>query len=242
METTNETNPKNLVKEFKADKTILKLKGTAPTQHNPEAVEITGTITAPARFLENRTGEFYDKKAHCMASTTDGTLKLVVNEQSVCDKYTIKGKVEVGKLFKKIGINDLGVSYIPMELARKFRMLKKIFPSVSEHREITTKLKNLVATVNKQVEESNDDRANVSSIFKQTVESNIPESFKLHLPLLEGEEPETIDVAVILEVQGSDIVCFLESVDGQEKIDTQMENLVKEEVAKIEEKVLVIFH
>lgn len=241
MENNNDTNPKKLVKEFTADRTIVKLKGEAPKQHNPEPVSVSGTITAPNRFLENREGEFYDKKAHCLASTTDGTLKLVVNEQSVCDKYTINGKIEIGKLFRKIGINQ-DKNYEPMQLARKFRMLKSIFPSPKEHLEITTVLRNLKAKVNKEVEESNDDRANVSKVFKQTVESNVPESFKLHLPLLEGEEPETIDVNVILEVQGNDIVCYLESVDGQERIDNEMERLVKEECEKIEKKVLVIYH
>jgi len=235
------TNPKNLVKEFNSDKTITKLKGQAPEQHNPLPVNITGTITAPSRFIENRKDEFYDKKAHCLASTTDGVLELVVNEQSVCDKYTVKGKVEIGKLFSKIGINK-DVSYTPIELSRKFRMLKSIFPSPKEHLDITTKLKNLKAKVNKEVEESNDDRANVSQIFKQSVESNIPESFKLHLPLLEGEAPETIDVVVLLEVKGNDIVCYLESVDGQEKIDNEMERLVREECEKIEKSVLVIYY
>lgn len=244
METTKNTNtnPKNLVKEFNADKTIVKLKGEAPIQHNPLPVNIKGTITAPSRFIENRKEEFYDKKAYCMASKTDGTLSLTVNEQSVCDKYTVTGSIEDGKLFSSIGINNADISYKPMKLARKFRMLKSIFPSSAEHLEITTKLRNLIATVNKKVEESADDRANSKKLFEQTVESNIPESFKLKLPLLEGEDAVDIDVQVILEVHNGEILCFLESVEAKEIMDNEKERLVNDEVEKIEQSVLVIFH
>lgn len=243
MEKTNETtNPKGLVKDFKADKIVMKLIGEAPKQYNPNPVNISGTISAPSRFLEYRKDEFYNKKAYCMASKTEGTLVLTVNEQSTCDKYVISGSINDGKLFTKIGINNADINYEPLKLARKFRMLKSIFTSNAEYFEITSKLRNLIATVNKKVEESEDDRANTKKLFEQTVESNIPESFKLKLPLLEGENPVEIDVQVILEVHNGKIVCFLESVEAKEIMDNEKERLVNEEVTKIEQKVLVVFH
>jgi hypothetical protein len=48
----------------------------------------------------------------------------------------------------------------------------------------------------------------------------MPDSIKLKLPLLEGEDPIEIEVNVIL-AHSSDIRCSLESIDASELIETQ---------------------
>lgn len=79
-------------------------------------------------------------------------------------------------------------------------------------------------------------------MFKQTVQSNVPEVFTLNIPLIEGEEPVNIEVAVILEASGSDVLCYLESVEGAEKIDEITIDLINKEVEKIQEATTVIFY
>lgn len=240
MENTNENqNVKTMIENGILQLTIFE--GTAPEQFNPKPVDISGTITAPAIFLDRREGEFEAKKAHCMASLTDGTISLVVNEQSVVDKYTVKGIISIGKRFKELGINT-DTAYSPTQLSQKFRLLRSIFESNAEHLKITTLLRSLKAKINREIEQNDDNRGNTGAIFKQTVESNIPESFQLNLPLLEGEEPTTIDVSVILEAKNSDILCYLESVDAAEIIDNTRTKLVKEEVEKIDKVVAVFYH
>jgi hypothetical protein len=44
---------------------------------------------------------------------------------------------------------------------------------------------------------ADDRKGNVTENFKQTVISNMPDSIKLKLPLLEGEDPIEIEVNVI---------------------------------------------
>lgn len=214
------------------------LEGTAAVQHNPQPVNIDGTITAPSIFVEKRDVE--PKMAHCLVSVTDGKMVLVVNEQSVVDKFTITGLIEIGKKFKKIGINA-DVSYTPEKLAHKFRMLRSLFLNHSEHLRITSELRNMNAKVNQKIEASKDDRANMSLSFAQSVESSMPESFRLKLPLIEGEEPTEVEVNIILNANNGGITCTLESVEAEEFIDSAKEKLIKEEVDKIKDKVTVIF-
>lgn len=223
---------------------LVILEGKAPTQHNPEPVNLTGTITAPSLFIEKRKEcTNYDKNSsHCKVSKTEGTIELVVNEQSVCNKFTVKGQIYIGKKFASLGINNSSKSYAPTELAQKLRLLRSIFPSKGEHATIVATLNNLVAKVNRQIEESDDKRGNTSGFFKQTVSSNMPEAITLNIPLIEGEEPVNIEVSVILEAHGNDIICFLESVDGQEQIDAITEKLVLEEVEKIKNDTTIIYY
>jgi hypothetical protein len=68
----------------------------------------------------------------------------------------------------------------------------------------------------------------------------MPDSIKLKLPLLEGEDPIEIEVNVILEAHSSDIRCSLESIDASELIETQFTKRVEEEIEKIKGFVTVI--
>lgn len=215
------------------------LEGNAKTQHNPEPVSLKGTITAPSIFVEKRDVE--QKTSHCLASITEGKLKLVFNEQDTVNKFTIEGTIEIGKKFQEIGINT-EKSYTPEGLSQKFRMLRSIFLSHTDHLRITSELRNINAKVNQQIEASKDDRANVKVSFAQSVESSMPESFRLKLPLIEGEEPTEIEVNVILNANNGGITCTLESVEAEELIDIAKEKLIKEEVEKIKDKVTVIYY
>jgi len=219
---------------------LVVLEGKAPEQHNDQPVTIVGTISAPSRFIEGRKEDFNSSKRHCLVSKTDGLIRLVLNEQSVVDKYIIQGQIEISKKFNALGINKDSVNYSPEELANKLKLLRSMFVSNLEHASICATLRNLKAKVNADIDKADDRKGNVTRNFKQTVESNMPDAIKLKLPLLEGEEPIEIEVNVILEAHGSDIKCSLESVDASELIETQFSERVNQEIEKIKDFVTVI--
>jgi hypothetical protein len=222
-------------------KQVIILEGKAPEQYNNQPVNISGNIDAPSRFIEGRKKDFEDSRKHCKVSKTDGIITLILNEQSVVDKYVVQGKIEVAKKFTSLGINNDKISYEPEELANKLKLLRSMFVSNIEHSNICSTLRNLKAKINSQIESLNDRKGNVTENFKQTVHSNMPDSIKLKLPLLEGEEPIEIEVNVILEANGgSGILCSLESIDAAELIETQFSERVNQEVEKIKSFVTVI--
>jgi hypothetical protein len=215
------------------------LEGKAPEQHNNQPVTILGNINAPSLFLAGRNADFADSKRHCMVSKTDGVITLILNEQSVVDRYCISGKIFIAKKFTSLGINT-DKFYTPEELANKLKLLRSMFISNMEHASICATLRNLKAKVNAQIDKADDRKGNVTENFKQTVISNMPDSIKLNLPLLEGEEPIQIEVNVILEAYGAEIRCSLESIDASELIETQFAERVNQEIEKIKEYVTII--
>tara|TARA_R110000772_G_scaffold35637_4_gene85773 strand:+ start:7877 stop:8644 length:768 start_codon:yes stop_codon:yes gene_type:complete len=222
-------------------KYVMWLDGKAPEQHNDQPVNISGTITAPRLFLDQRKSEFYAKTAHAIVSRTDGEIKMVINEHTVDEKYTVTGQIEKGKKFVELGINTYKNGLTPLALVQKLRLRRSIFKSVAEWSALLTALSNVEATVQRQMDEEKDDRGNHGINFKQTVTSNIPKEFTLVLPLIEGEDAVEIEVFVILEVDNSRIVCYLESVDGADLIETAFETLVNKEVKDICKLVTVIY-
>lgn len=220
---------------------LIILEGKAPEQYNPQPVSISGNIDAPSLFIEKRKDTFDALKSYAKVSKTEGRIQLIVNEQSVVNKYTVEGLLKIGKAFDKIGINT-PKSYEPNELSAKLRLLRSLFPSHQEHMTIVTTLRNLVANVSQKLQENNDLRGNIGLTFKQIVTSNMPETFTMCLPLIEGQEPVSIQIEVILEAKGTDITCFLESVNGAELIDQIKEKLISEEVEKIKDSTTVIYY
>lgn len=231
----------NLTERLEGDNIQIQwLEGEVPTQLNDQPVSISGTITAPRVFLEGRDGEFYKKTAHALVSETDGTIKLVVNEHRKDEKYTISGSIALGKIFQSLGINT-EKSYAPADLSKKLRLMRAIFKNSQEHMNLVALLKNFKAKVNQDMEKADDNRGNVKLHFSQVVDSNVPSDFTITLPLIEGENPEEIKVAVIMQCEGANqINCYLESVDAAEIIDNKRAKMVQAEVKEIVKHVIVI--
>jgi len=236
------TAKKEAVKNNPETKEFIFRTGEAKKEYNKEPLEVEGTIDAPSRFLEKRANLYEADRTHALVSKSKGTITLVVNEDDPETKKTIIGKILISELFNKLGINNSGKPYNPNELANSFKLLRSIFESRADHLRIVKALQNLKAKVKQDLDQNDDKRGNINNSFTQTVEANIPESFFLILPLIEGEEPNKIEVFISLEASsGHDINCYLESMDAAEMVDKEREKRVNEEVNKIDSKTTVLF-
>lgn len=205
-------------------------------------VSISGAIDSPKRWLKSREETFNKLESHALVDYDNRSINLVINEtNSNGEYYQINGQIQLSEKFTDLGINSSCQSYSPVELANKLKLLRSIFPQKGDHAIIVNTLRNLKAKINKAMEQTDDRRGNTSNSFEQTVESNMPESFKICIPLIKGANPIEIELSVILEAKSGEIRCFLESVEAAEKIDEISEKLISEEVEAIEELTTVIF-
>lgn len=223
-------------------KEIVIRTGEAPKSLNSTEVKINGNIDAVSRFIEYREGKFEKDNSHCLVSKSQGIISFVTNEHFPCESISVTGRIEISKIYKSLGINNSECAYHPEKLSKKLKLLRSIFQKPADHMNIVASLKNLKAKVNQELNKNNDNRGNVKVDFNQTVEANIPDSFIINIPLIEGEDPIRINVEVILEANSShEILCYLESIDAAESIDIEREKRVMEEVEKIEDKTTIIF-
>lgn len=165
---------------------------------------------------------------------------MVVDEQGTNDKFEITGKIEISKEFKELGINK-DVVYTPEELAKKLKLKRNIFSSKMDHATTIAKLRNIKAKVNQEIEKAKDDKANVTDVMIQSVESNCPDSIKIKIPVIEGGERVEMELFIVMEVEAGKIVCTLESIDGAEMIEDFKEKAVQAEVLEIQERTTVIY-
>lgn len=71
--------------------------------------------------------------------------------------------------------------------------------------ELVTVLKNFKASIDSKVENSRQDNGSRTDNYSQVVNSNLPASFNLIVPIFKGRPAEEIEVEIIADVDGRNI-------------------------------------
>lgn len=208
-------------------KTLEILTGNALPRKEPLRVEIKGLINAPHEFMLKREPDPFC--SHLIVDVSKGTLKLVIDEKNQY-KDEIKGSLDLDPDFLEFGINS-GKQYDTFSLADFIKMNRSLFADKNTAMKLVSELKNFKAKVNKQVEESENDRGNRRLLMDRVVDSNIPEAFDLIMPIFKGQPKSKFTVEVI--INGIDMSCTLLSPDAKELIDETRSKLINEQVELI---------
>jgi hypothetical protein len=111
-------------------------------------------------------------------------------------------------------------------------MNRKLFDSKVIAMNLVSELRNFKAKVNKTIEEKSDDRANYANLREQVVNSNIPESFNLTVPLFVGFKPVIFAVEVIIDPD--DFNCALISPDAADEMRKLKEVTMDEQIVRFD--------
>ena len=206
---------------------IIIREGHALPAKEPERVNISGTIEAPARWAENRKSIIPQLGSHMTVDRQNMRIELVEDERSPYSNMLV-GTMTLSDKFKEFGINS-GKYITNFEMANLFKMNRSFFETKAVCMELVSKLKNLKANVNRQIEASTNDRGNRRELMDQVVQHNIPESFKLTLPIFNGTGPQEIEVEI--NVDADDLSCTLISPHAKDLIE-QMRNEKIDDVIK----------
>lgn len=87
------------------------------------------------------------------------------------------------------------------------------------------------AKIDHEIELSDDKRGNTIAHRAQVVQSNIPQSFDVHMPIFKGG-PETV-IPVSIEIRPTDLACTLVSIEAEEHFKESRDKLIDEQVNAI---------
>jgi hypothetical protein len=217
--------------------------GAALPQHEPTSVTLCGEIEAPVRFLSARK-VLMTKEAqlasHVVASRGKREIRLTVDESSFFKK-TVKGVLEASKESGELPINK-SESISCLALSDLIKMRRYLFASPDAAMKLVADLRGLKARIEGNVEKSKDDRGNYAIMRRQVVESNIPASFAVCMPLFAGFLKVTVQVEIA--VDADTLECRLVSPHMVEAVrDAADEIMCKqvEAIAKLCPDILVIW-
>ena len=217
--------------------TLTLMQGTAPKQLDqlaPVKFEAAGTIEAPLRFLEQRVGDIDQHKAHIFVNRDNLSIHLVYNED---DAYTIGnvcGTLKLSKVFQSFGINT-DKQWEPEQLGQFLKLNRTYFVSREENMKVVNALKTFDAKVNQSVQRETKENGNKAFSFRQAVDSNIPETFKLCLPVLSGGSPMEIDVETYATIDGAHVSIALQSPGANDIVEDIRQNYISNMIEKLRE-------
>lgn len=213
--------------------------GAAVELHEPEKVNIDGVIDAPYKWLEKKVDDTVQHNAHILVNREEMFITLITEESSYY-KNRITGHLDTSAEFKEFGINS-GKYVNGVQMSDFIRMHRSYFDSRDTAMKLVTQLRNFKATVNKDLEESQDTRGNKSVALRQAVESNLPPAFGITIPLFRGGKKVTFSVEV--DIDPDTLEMTLNSPDAQDMIDASRDKImdkVIEDISNIAPNIAII--
>ena len=201
----------------------------------PLKIEIAGTLAAVATFLKHRMSEFdqiNQKRCHIIVNREKITMALVTNEHDEYNRGFVVGALSFYPKFTEFGINT-GKVWTPSQLGMFFKMNRAFFQSREDNMKLVDDLMNFTAKVNNNIERSAKESGDKTDKFEQTVNSNLPKSFVICVPIFKGSPKETIEVETVAQVNGREISFTLISPGAQATIEEIRDNIIDEQIKQI---------
>ena len=186
----------------------------------PVKINISGILNSPLEFLAKRFKDHIINilTCHLLVNREKLTLHLIINESDEYTKGSITGKLEFNAKYKEFGINT-GKVWTPTELGLFIKMNRSFFADKSAAMSLTTILMNFKATVDNKIERSLKESGDRTDNFSQVVNSNLPPSFKIQIPIFKGYPSEELEVETFAQVNGREVSFILMSPGANESLE-----------------------
>lgn len=213
---------------------VVLREGAAPEQleiKEPEKVMIDGTIDAPYRWLEKRIDLINQKSSNIIVNRDNMWIILTINETNYYQDV-ITGVLQPSKEMVEFGINT-DKKWEPIKLSQFLKMHRAFFTDKSQNMMLVSTLKNFKAKVNQDIERSKEENGSKVDNYSQVVDSNLPKSFKLNIPLFKGFACEEIEIEIYADVDGRDVSLSLVSAGANEAIEEYKNKVIDEQLEQI---------
>ena len=213
---------------------VVLREGEAPVvldPKEPERVVISGTIDTPFRWLEKRIELINQKASNIIVNRDVMGIALTVDETNYYQS-DIRGELKTSQEMMEFGINT-EKKWEPIKLSKFLKMHHAFFTDKSQNMMLVSTLKNFKAKVNQDIERSKEENGSKVDNYSQVVDSNLPKSFKLNIPLFKGFACEEIEVEIYADVDGRDVSLSLVSAGANEAIEEYKNKVIDEQLEQI---------
>lgn len=187
--------------------------GSALEVKPPMSINMHGAITAPADFYEQRLKidpkHFDPSKTLVQVNRENGWIKFFSSANDYYGDIVTGGLTENQMLAEfKIGFPE---PWRVADLAKFLRRRRFYFKDTQAGNSLISELSALKVSTAGQIEAINDNRGNKRSLVEQAVKTDLPASIWLHAPIYLGHAPVSFEVEIYIDIQGSQVLCLLES-------------------------------
>lgn len=222
----------------KTNAEIILREGLATKQLDPKPpvkTNLSGTIGSVYEYLNKRisTEQFFQEDCHIIVDRENVSIELIFNEADEYRRGRVFGKLEYSPKYLEFGINAQS-PWKPSELGLFLKMNRSYFSTREENMKLVSCLMNYTADINSKVEKTIAENGNRSDCFSQVVNSNLPATFNVTLPIFKGMPVETLEVETFAYVNGREVTFQLLSPGAKTVLEDIRNKVIDEQLLKIE--------
>lgn len=226
---------------------IIIREGEALPPVAPKKIVITGDIKTVSSFIEKRKNSLF--------ADTMGLQYINPNRALVTvDKSTLSIKLELDPENEYGTEVTAKLAYTPEleqffinknklfnreELIKLIRFNKIWFADAEAHDKLLKAYQAFTATVNANIGKTSDTRGNVDNSYKKTVETNVPDSFVLNIPIFKGQDKRRFRVEVAIDSTDASTKFWMESVELNEIVQIETDAIISEELKSCTDYVVI---
>jgi hypothetical protein len=232
--------------EFNGNELTIR-EGKALELMPPNKIIISGDIKTVAAFIAKRNDKAQLETSGYQWINPDRAIVEVDKEHMQIvlmvdpeDKY---GPVVTGSLSQAPELEQFCINknrlFNREELIKLIRFNKIWFPDAEAHDKLLKAYQAFTATVNANIGKTSDTRGNVDNAYKKTVETNVPDSFVLNIPIFKGMDKRRFRVEIAIDSTDASTKFWFESVDLNDIIQIESEAILNKELESCSDYVIV---
>lgn len=181
--------------------------------HEETPVKLGGILENVAEWAEQRAAAIDPKGSYLMVDRDKMKIEFITDERNHF-KNELTGGLSFHPIYLLFDIN--GCNFITaQQLGDKIKMNRFYFENKTEAMTLNTTLRNFVAKVDKEVEQKSSSNGDRRQLRAQTVQTNLPPSFHLVIPIFKGQK--ALKLQVEIEINPDDLTCRLVSPEAAEE-------------------------
>jgi len=229
MEQTTKENL-NINVEPSKDGVFTILHGSAPAPVNFSRVQINGHIDSAGNYLEKRSPNL--QNTHIEIDRDNMIIQLIESPQFRDSSIVVIGSLTLSEDFKKWSINS-GEGCTAKQLSEFIKMNRASFVDKSIAMKLSKELQEIKIKTEKELEKTDNNRGDYKVVIAQKIISNnIPESFKLSVPIFKGTP--AVDFEVEIYISPDSFNCSLISPEANDIVAQVRNQIIDDEKNRIE--------
>lgn len=216
---------------------VILREGQAVKELEPKApikTYLKGVIGVPYEYILKRIGktQFSEDRSHIIVNREKISISLIIHENDEYLRGEINGYLELYPKFVEFGINSNKL-WTPADLGMFIKMNRSFFPNRDENMKLVSELMNFNATVSNKIDRSIKENGDRTDNFAQMVNSNLPSSFKIEIPIFKGQKPEILEVETFAQINGREVSFVLLSPSANQTLESIRNQVIDQQLEQI---------
>jgi hypothetical protein len=208
---------------------IIIRQGKTIDPKEPVNINISGTLSAPAKFIDTKKDQFDPKTCNLQVDKKKLTITFYGNERSF-DRTIVSGSLKPAKILEVFNING-EKKFTNRDMAKILRRHPFLFEDKikDQYNKLIAALLNFTAKIETTIQDNQDQRGNLKMLLEKQVSQYLPESIKFHAPIFEGEECLDFTVYICCEATSSTVEFYLDSPELYQLEESEAKRLLGEQ-------------